>query len=75
MSALLVLCQQGPVVWRFRIVEPGQASATCVNDGFVVTLSQVMSANWVGALQSIGQHSVSLRGAIQQITVLPGIIG
>lgn len=74
MGALLVLCAQGPVMWRFTVVKPGLARAICVNDGFRTDLSQVMSANWIAALQSIGQHSVQLRGSIMQITVLPAVI-
>lgn len=75
MGALLLLCAQGPVMWRFTILQPGLARATCVNDGATVDLKQVMDNTWVGALQSIGQHSVALRGAISQITVLPAIVG
>lgn len=72
---LLVECANGLVVWYFRPVGRGEdAQAKCINSNHVVALNAVANGTWLTAFAEIRQHSVSLRGTVQRIVVLPARI-
>lgn len=63
------------VGWIFeRINNAGGSRAKCINDAFVIPLATSADATWGAALQSVAEHTVQIRGTIQQVFILPRTI-
>jgi hypothetical protein len=56
--------------WRFS-AHRGVRRATCLNDGFVVTLADGTNASLVQALQALAAHTVSVSGAPTLVVEVP----
>lgn len=67
---LVVRCANGVVLWRITYTDPRNHTLHCLTDGTSFSYLVGADSTEEGALVSVVQHSVSLKGAVLQIVQL-----
>ena len=67
---IIFRCLNGAVAWQTSIIHerPRVLRSVCMNDKFAVTIPAGPPAARITAIESMASHSITLKGAIQQLT-------
>jgi hypothetical protein len=67
-------CAQGPVGWILKRDGQDSGHAMCIVDGLRLPMSRHADASWETQLLAMANHSIGLKGPLQEIIYLPSEI-